>query len=46
MLISDCIFASLIVIEFFFFLSEFKYHREREREKGEEGVLLIMRGDC
>lgn len=44
MLISDCIFASLIVIEFF--LSEFKYHREREREKGEEGVLLIMRGDC
>lgn len=45
MLISDCISASLIVIEFFF-LSEFKYQREEKERREKKGVLLIMRGDC
>lgn len=36
MLISDCIFASLIVIEFFFF-KWIQIPERREREKGEEG---------
>lgn len=47
MLISDCIFASLIVIEI---KKKKKVNsnaigREKERRE-KKGVLLIMRGDC
>lgn len=46
MLISDCIFASLIVIEILKKkVNSNAIGREKERRE-KKGVLLIMRGDC